>query len=255
MPTKNIVDNQYNRNFLSNVIFRLDFTSIQNSLLTNVDNFRTSIKEPFPVYKTQNMIEYTAKIEQGKELDNSQIESVLYTFEDKNLEKKISLAHKFLTIEFFKYNNLTEFNANVKQVVDTFLSLYPTIDFSRFGLRYINQIVLEKGNPFIWKDYISSYLTSTVDNFFSRDTDLSRAMSQVVLNRDDFKLIFNFGLFNSEYPAKISRKEFVLDYDCFTEYFTNDEIYTNLEKFNNEIKIMFEKSIKDPLRNIMGVVK
>lgn len=80
-------------------------------------------------------------------------------------------------------------------------------------------------------------------------------MSQIILNYDDYTMNFNFGLFNSEFPAKISRKEFALDYDCYTELFEPEDIDDYLIKFNSEIKNMFERSIKNGLRKHMGVIE
>ena len=79
-------------------------------------------------------------------------------------------------------------------------------------------------------------------------------MSQAILNYDDYRVNFNYGMFNSEFPAKISRKEFILDFDFYTEYVEQETIIPLIKKFNKEAAIMFEKCIKDGLRKKMGEI-
>ncbi|MCF6267609.1 MAG: TIGR04255 family protein [Desulfuromusa sp.] len=245
------VDYKYKKNYLTNVIFKIDFSTLNYEEF--VDEFSKKIKDSFPLVEKKIIKEHKAEIkEEGSVLSESS--DNCYVFFDSNKERKVSLFKNYMAVELFKYKDMNDFRETVSFVFDIYNKLYKNVDYRRLGVRYINQIVLEKGNPFIWKDYISSYLTSVSDSFFNRDGSLSRSMSQVVLNKDDYKLNFNFGMFNSEFPAKISRKEFVLDYDCYTEFVDGDSVHEILDKFNHEIKFLFEKSINNGLRKNMGVI-
>ena len=62
---------------------------------------------------------------------------------------------------------------------------------------------------------------------------------------------FNYGLYNSEFPNKISRKDFVLDYDCYTANIEKKDSYEYLNKFHEKINEEFEKSIEEGLRKEM----
>ena len=247
-------DLRYQKNFLTNVILRLDFPSRPETIDSSADNFRQEVKEEFPIFEQKPLYEYVAKLEKGVKTD-TYTEYKHYQVSDKNKEKKISLSHNFVVLEFLKYKDLDDFYRHSELLVSTINKLYPELDFTRIGLRYINQIVLEKGNPFNWKEYIDSSLTYAVDNFFNRNPNLSRAMSQIILNCDDYKLNFNYGIVNSEFPARIARKEYVLDYDCFSEFVEKEKILPAIKIFNSEIKKMFERSIKPGLRKIMGVIE
>ncbi|MDA3822246.1 MAG: TIGR04255 family protein, partial [Bacteroidales bacterium] len=59
---------------------------------------------------------------------------------------------------------------------------------------------------------------------------------------------------NSEYPAKISRKEFIIDIDCYSNFIETNGIIATLDIFNTEAKNLFEKSIKRKLREKMGII-
>ena len=59
-------------------------------------------------------------------------------------------------------------------------------------------------------------------------------------------------MFNSEYPNVISKKEFLLDYDCVTigELSVNQIINTT-KKFHEIIYDLFEASIDEELKELM----
>ena len=135
-----------------------------------------------------------------------------------------------------------------------FISTIKIVDLTRIGFRYINQIVLKRGNPFSWTGYIDNSLTSVVDKFFKKTPHISRAIGQVILNKDDFNINFTYGTPNSEYPAKISRKEFIIDIDCYSNFIETNGVISTLGNFNTEAKILFEKSIKSKLREKMGII-
>ena len=71
---------------------------------------------------------------------------------------------------------------------------------------------------------------------------------------NDFYVRFQYGMFNSEHPNPIARKEFVLDFDCYTKDEQDlSDVLTLLDRFHEKIKEMFEYSILNDLRQIMGV--
>jgi len=150
-----------------------------------------------------------------------------------------------------KYEDFDTFKIIIEKILTPFLKHYnPNI--KRLGLRYVNEIKIKKGHPFEWKDLINPSLTANIDKFLDNKSELSRAMSQLIINKGYYNITFSYGMFNSEYPSKISRKEFILDYDCYTfEIENNNEINKELDIFNNEINKLFEKSINDGLRKIL----
>jgi uncharacterized protein (TIGR04255 family) len=56
---------------------------------------------------------------------------------------------------------------------------------------------------------------------------------------------------NDEFPNPITRKEFILDYDCFSHDVEYTEVINKLSDFHNNIQEMFENSIEDKLRKQM----
>lgn len=246
---------KYRNNFLTNVLCRLDFRPILEIDKPFLDKFRAAIKGEFPIIEEQWKKGFEARIEKGKVVKHSEIpEKPRYLYKDANEENIITLAEDHVVIDSRNYITFKEFRKIIDLTIDTLTNFNINPDYTRLGLRYINQIVLNKGNPFEWKRYIEPSFVSVTDRFFDRNPNIARMMGQVILNHDDYKVNFNYGMHNSEFPAKISRKEFILDYDFYTEYVEQDQIISLLKKFNIESAIMFEKCIKDGLRNHMEVL-
>lgn len=247
---------KYRNNFLSNVICRFDFRPIPEIDKPFLDKFRSEIKGEFPKIEEQKIKGFSAKI--GKDFETPEFaemaEKPVFHYIDADSENKIVLSDHFLSIDSTKYINFREFRKIIVLAIETLTGFDINPDFTRLGLRFINQIVLKRGNPLNWSPYIGSSFVSVTDRFFEKSPDIARMMGQVLLNYDDYKINFNYGMHNSEYPARISRKEFILDFDFYTEYVEQDHVLALLKKFNKEAAIMFERCIKEKLRSHMEVI-
>lgn len=248
-------DIKYQNNFITNVIFRLDFASFLNlEHNNNIDIFREKIFDILPISDNQNHSIKKINLD-NLSVDNE--EQKLYNFNSKDEYYKLTIQNNNLIIQCNKYSNFQIFQKIVTKVLVQFNEIYPHVSYARLGLRYVNQIVIEKGNAFAWKNYLDKSLITNLEYFLDKKENLSRVMTQMTLNDDelDCKINFTFGIFNSNFPAKIHKKEFILDYDCFTEEINNSEdIYLKMTNFNHKIKELFEKSIKDDLRNLMIII-
>lgn len=249
---------KYRKNFLTNVICRLDFRSIDKIDKSFFEDFRAVIKSDFPKIQEQKRQGFTATFQPDKpsKIIHSNLPEIpVFKYMDDSCENVIILSNDHLSIESTNYIDFKTFKKTIELALGALIDIVNEPDFTRLGLRSINQIVLEKGNPFVWKGYLDPSFTSVVDRFIGKDKEnIARAMSQIILNYDDYKVNFNFGMHNSEFPAKISRKEFILDFDFYTEFVERDGIYDLLKMFNKESAIMFENCIRQNLRKHMGVI-
>jgi uncharacterized protein (TIGR04255 family) len=254
MQTKNKM--KYRNNFLTNVICRFDFRPIPEIDRSFLNKFRTEIKGEFPKIKEGEIKGFEAKIGEGIERpEMAEIPAIpVFKYTDTDEENWITLASNHLVIESRNYIIFKPFRKIIELALETLTGLNVNPDYTRLGLRYKNQIVLKRGNPLSWGRYIDSSFLSVVDRFFEKSPDIARMMGQVILKHDDYKINFNYGMHNSEFPARISRKEFILDFDFYTEYVEPDQILPLIKKFNKESAIMFERCIRDGLRSHMEVI-
>lgn len=92
---------------------------------------------------------------------------------------------------------------------------------------------------------------SGIGKFLLDEPNLSRQAGQIIFNFDDFKVVMVYGLINPDFPSKLVKNEFVLDYDCISSSVECNKIYETLDQMHDEIIRLFEKSITDKLRKKM----
>jgi uncharacterized protein (TIGR04255 family) len=243
----------YTRNFLTNVIGRIDYQPILLLLRQEPAEFQEKIRHDFPRFSKEFLIEL--KLASEVHEDQQSKKPIAWKFKDKMATQEVTLTADFIAFETNKYTRFPDFSEKLSSIYRLFCETYRPELIKRIGLRYINQIYIPDGNPLEWDDLINSNLTSSLKAFPDWKQNILRSMHQLHLSKDDFKITFQFGIFNSEYPNTITKKEFILDYDCISEQETEpDRVIQYFEQFNKEIENLFEDSIGDGLRNLMGVL-
>jgi len=246
---------RYKTNFLENVIFRIDYSPILRMIKETPADFQTQIKGKFPRLREETIVELSRNFTKKSDAESQDYKETqirpLWRFFSKAQTQKVELPCNNLVVEFYKYSHFEEFRDSVEYVCRSFSEIYQSVDLKRLGLRYINHIVLEKGNPFDWKNLVNPSLTHFVDNFFDDKKDLAKALSRTTINKEDFGMNFLWGWHNTEFPSKIARREFILDYDCYTNDVEEQNVVNLIEKFHDQIHSYFEESIGDDLRKIM----
>lgn len=242
----------YQKNFVTNVIFRIDFPEI----LENQDQFPSEIiekiKEKFPI--CNQLIGQSFEIEtktNTKTIKHEEKKS--WRLANSDNTKIVVIDPKFLTFESLKYTDFQDFIDDVKFIFKHFVLLYSVAHVNRIGLRYINQIKWGiKEDPLDWENLLDPNLYMVPKNFVDESDSILRAMNVLEIEENEYYLRFQFGLFNSEFPSTIAQKEFVLDYDCYTDnQVDSSEIYDKGEEFNKIIYKWFERSIGEKLRSYM----
>ncbi|NJD53494.1 MAG: TIGR04255 family protein [Candidatus Methanoperedens sp.] len=103
-----------------------------------------------------------------------------------------------MSLELKKYNNYEEFKELVQRVIQNLGEQSPSIKVSRIGLRYINQIIIDEGDPFNWTEFIKAPLICSLD-FVDNRSELSRSVGVIELNKSDYSVRFTYGP-HSAYP-------------------------------------------------------
>lgn len=246
----------YKKNFLSNVIFRIDFSPILKLEKEKPADFQDKIQHVFPILEPINQLGLSFVIDQKQE-SNSKMENlsrITWKFLSEDKKKIIELDSNYLAISFLEesYKNYTDFKACVEEIIRIFYEAYPEVIAQRMGLRYINEIKIKEDNLLEWGEYINSKLISNI-SFFAEKEKIRRAMNVAILKLDSFTLNFNYGIFNSSFPGEIVSKEYILDYDCFTSgQIDKGGIGEKMDFCNIEITKIFEESITDDFRAILN---
>jgi uncharacterized protein (TIGR04255 family) len=249
---------QYKNNYLTDVIFRIDFDKPVTRSKKSVDDFHNLVKDIFPRKEIVQRTTLQAQIvtqRDGNKFTQSQQKVTDYRFTDEDQKKTLMLEPSMdINLVFKVYKNSTELKQVINLIIDATIKIYGDIKIKRTGLRYINDITIPEGNSFDWAPFINRSLISSL-GFRSENDKLSRSMGVMELIRDSHKVLFQFGMYNPEYPNYITRKTFALDYDCYTEALLNaSEIKETIEMLQKDEENLFERSIENGLREKMVVI-
>ena len=230
------VQKMYKKNFLTNVIFRIDYPQITEYSQELLKKFQEAIKSEFPILQESpgKIIEFSVGEDQKVEFKDKEL--LKWTFFSKNKKRIASVEHNNMTLEFLEYDCFESLEKTLKTLLESLKNVFGEIISTRVGLRYVNQISLEEEDTFNFKDYIDDSLTKNLE--FIEDKNLSRTISVLEILEGEYSLRFQYGIPNSLYPGKILRKEFVLDIDGYT----NDAL--NQKEVMDKIKEIYNRKIR-----------
>ncbi len=250
----------YKKNFLSKVIFKIDFGSVVTKTQDDelASKFAAGIKTNYPIAESKPLSEISMKMSRSGSSIRQEIIGKVREHTNKEGKKILILNPDFLLLEYREgaYSHFPDFKDDMSLIYNEFQNIFDIPTFSRIGLRYINEIKFSEGTPLNWKNIIKdSFVESTFAGLL-KEMKLTRSMHQFMAKHgEDISVLFQYGIFNPEFPNPISRREFILDIDCFiSATVEKTEIIGRLEELNKVAEVMFENSIDDGLRKEMEVV-
>lgn len=246
---------KYTKNFLSKVIFKVDFSSSFKGFKEDNPAFFDEIKLHFPIFIPKNNPSTEIKISSDGKFETSSSFVQELQFFNIDRTQKLLLTNNTIILEVDKYHDFEGIKNVFIGIINKLYELYNNdeINANRIEVRYVNNIFIEEDlQIFNWGKYISQKLLN-LDSIIENKDNIIRSISVVELREDDYRLRFQYGLPNVDYPAKIIRNYFLLDFDAYYDWLlTKESIIQYLGKFHNKINELFEKSITDDLRTIMG---
>ncbi|HSX07498.1 MAG TPA: TIGR04255 family protein [Candidatus Saccharimonadales bacterium] len=245
----------YKKNFLSSVVVRIDFDKID---LSKINSYLKKIQGVFAKYEQQSSYEseLTIDVEEGMPISkqvNNQLQSWMLLNDEET--KRAQISQKWLWIDYRKYKNSKELLADVEKVIDAFIDHFGIESVNRVGMLYSNVVKTESNQkPTHWEDYINPKLLAGIHFADENAFSISRNMGQIVKHAATNDLRFDYGIWNRDFPNQVARKEFILQYDCYTNLAMDArdlKMSELIEDFNDQIESLFEASITDKLREIM----
>ena len=255
------VDRKYEKNNLTNVLFKVDFIKLSNEVIFNNDFFNV-VNKHFPVIEKDELIasgQILIDMQDGnpqQPIINNEI-LIKKNLSNPNNESRISYNTEFLGIELKKYNGYESIKPIIEDILNNlFIHKNKNISVRRIGLRFINHYDLSKYkslNKYFNKDLLSAL------NIGKSLTSIQqiRALSRLEFSFNESKLNFQYGLYNPDYPAVINKQYYVLDYDCYFEGVLDDpdKIIKKIDENHKMIQYVFENSINDQLRKEMIILE
>lgn len=256
---------RYKKNYITEVIFRINFSNILKLSGNNKDaaeEFRKSIFDEFPnvQFRVNNNVNVTIDIKSGKSKSLMEDGDLTWIFSNENNKKEVELNAEFLILHYKKeaYTGFKEFLKDVTKILES-LKYYMPYKLSFMGLRYINQINEDFITEDNIKEYINSSLTDNVIFDLGDNEKFSQIFSRLDLIKENYNLTFQYGFFNPGFPNPTFKKDFILDYDCkitnVDSISSENDIITEIKKMNKFIYKKFEYSTTDKLRDLMEVIE
>lgn len=243
----------YKRNFLTEVIARVDLVSPLPVLAEQIPKEISRIAlDSFPIDEPKRALTQEVILSSDKEPATRKQEFTEWNFYGRNREKRLTVVQQSFFVTYKPYEKYENLRGDFLAISNGFFKHFEEAQPSRLGLRYINQLDVPGSNPLDWQEYVNQELLClfayTVNN-----ASPSRVFHNFEVAFGDFNLRFQFGIHNPDYPAPIRRRFFVLDYDAYFQGLLEPrDIPDYLDQYHGVIQNMFERNITDRLREVMN---
>lgn len=249
---------RYEKNFLTQVIVRIDFLQFLPTIQLLTPSIETEILKSFPRRGKDQKIQFNAinvTIDSSRlntpDAQHEMIEGIQREYiSGKN---KLLLSNKFVV---FEINDYESYDLHRESFRDVLHSLFAENELAsaRVGIRYIN--IFNSNDIKIRKNMFASSISSSIGaNTLDKEGDirLTRAMGMNEYQVSSMILNFRYGMYNPDFPNPLQKKDFVLDFDCFTmePIESSDGILRCIDMGHKSIQVLFETSITDSLRKVL----
>lgn len=224
----------YPKHFISRVIFTVAFEPLAVLSQTPPSDYHRSIQVQYPI---------------REDAPPSSPAHPSWRFSSADRKRVITVAPGSFTFELADYKDFKDFEMVSTAAFSVFAGLYRPLVLTGFSVRFVNLISLP-GRLHDWKGIISDALVHVCNHFVWDKKEISRFMTQVVFDKEDHIILFSYGEPNDDLPAKMTRREFVLDIECRSGALSEKEIGAKLKDYHDEIQSLFESSIDDGLRSV-----
>lgn len=245
----------YSKSFLKEVILRVDFPNPLSILAKKIPPklYKAALSN-FPVPESQQVQSQEIQLSSTGISANNK-EETHWSFYGNEREKTLAITPRAIVLSVRTYKTFEQMTGDFFKVFDILKHLEPELVLSRVGLRYINIIDLQEGNPLDWKGYVNADLLGMI-NFNKKHENLSRAFHVLEYNFENVNLKCQFGVANPDYPALVKRRQFVLDFDAHSVSVNDvDELSKIIMDSHDYVQEFFESSIGEEARKQMKQVK
>ncbi len=249
----------YPTNFLKTVVLRLDYASLAALHSEKKPAFTEQIKAAFPFSNGSPLMTFQFAFGAGASVEQQKKgwQWIHADAEGDVNRRVVALAPEFFSLESVgigSYTGFDDFNARFTALYDKFVAAYGVAEYTRIGLRFINEITIPEGDALDWNGLLAADLVAGVKPTFAANLRMTRSMHQVSALKDDISCLVNYGLHNPDFPNPIARRQFVLDLDTSVSGgIPENETKQKIRLLYAVGKDIFEASIGAGLRQRMGV--
>jgi len=242
----------YDRPFLKEVVVRVDFSSLLPGVAESIPSSLSKLAlARFPIAEPRPTITQEVTLT-GDRLEGKRTQETEWNYWGIEREKRLAIGQGAIFETTSRYASFESLKGDLLPILEGLQKLFPDVQASRVGLRYINHLEPTLDDPLDWVKFVNPGLLGTI-NHFRHTGRLTRAYSVFGLKFDAVDLKFQFGMLNQDFPALIRKPSFVLDLDAFRVGLQDvPEVVATLDNAHDHIQRLFEDSITADLREVMG---
>lgn len=239
----------YKRNYIEEVICRIDFASPIIELKTSMPkNVFDVVKQYFPIAEPQDIIGTELKIDPLSGPTVHQIATKQWVFWARNRFNRCTIEPQSVVFSIRQYNVFEELENAINEILDVIMKTYPDNQGKRLGLRYINNISIEKGSNWIE----NKFFDALSEHKNEKTTRLLTTLEYANYDKD-LSIRLMYGYNNPDYPSIMKKDEFVIDIDSYTtSIIYQEDISKYITDMHQEVQACFEKMITDSFRESLN---
>lgn len=241
----------YHHPFIKEVIVRADYSAEIPALAKAMpkDLYKVALGH-FPIPVPQGYVNTEFLVGGGRSKQKA-FGGTIWLFHGVDRRKTLTLGSDNVNVQYNTYGSFASLKEDFIDVVSCLCGTYKDLQFKRLGLRYANEITLSDDNVFAWGNFLRSQLLGIL-NVAEDQASICRTLGTLELVRDDHFVRFTYGVPNPDYPARVRRKQFVLDYDAYRQGALDlADVIQSLDSLHETIQAMFEGDITSELRRLM----
>ena len=249
----------YRTTFLKQVILRLDYGRLPALQVEQETPFTADMRARYPEVNSNQAQQFALMMAPGG-LSHQQVTSAgwVRVHRAQGTARSVTLAPEFVAIEYGEksYQHFEELEEQFSFVLDSFRRHFRVTQFTRIGLRYVNEITLAEGSALEWDGLISPNLVISIKAGLFGTLRMHRSLHQLTASKDDMSVVLTYGINNPDFPGPVARRQFILDLDCYiSEVIASVEAEQRIKDLNGLAEYIFESSIENGLREKMEVIQ
>lgn len=246
----------YATTFLNDVAAQIDFLEPPDPLSGKVlpSSIQTELRKSFPIYEPGSASSHELTFsEEGIAASREEFQQWVYHGNER--EKTISINKMQVVVRTSEYSSYESLKENVLSPINAISREDPEKYVSRTGLRYVNIYPDILASMKDSSSYFSAMLSGPLASLDNAES-CSRSFLITEYIYEDAKVRMQTGVYNPDYPARIKKRDFVIDIDAYSDTpHQFAEVGKTLDVLHRYIQIHFESSITDALRERMNATE
>jgi len=246
----------YKRNFITRALLRIDFNNTVNLTSDILKKFKEKLAFTDLEFKEGTVKRLELKVDKEDQSFSVMNIGKSGTYKFDKGSAKFTLDHEKFLLLVNKYERFSSFYEKFKTGFSVMQDLIKINEFKRIGLRYINTISLDEvkelsdWKKFIKPDIVPNYAKIKIGN---SKFSLRRNMNRFVFGDGEFFVNIHSGIWNKNYPSKLTNKECILDIDCYVDnvILESEDILSKPREMDKIAFKYFEFLITSKLRVIL----